>query len=223
MLSLGVDVHKRSCWVTVLDGDGQELEQRKLGMERATLLGYFGKLPQPAQVAVEATCNWYYFLNVLEPLGLELHLVHPQKTRAIARARIKHDQLDSRILARLLHAGFIAEAWIAPRPGQRRGAGLGTDPGHRTVHCPVAGGGDRRPAPLSHCQAAGVVPGLGAVTVCFRGTALDRRDHQAGIESAAVGVGAGGARGGPQSPVPGVLCAPAGTAWHRESRGGLGA
>ena len=116
MLSLGVDVHKRSCWVTVLDGDGQELEQRKLGMERATLLGYFGKLPQPAQVAVEATCNWYYFLNVLEPLGLELHLVHPQKTRAIARARIKHDQLDSRILARLLHAGFIAEAWIAPRP-----------------------------------------------------------------------------------------------------------
>jgi transposase len=115
MLYLGVDVHKRSCWVTVLDGDGREREQRKLGMDPRTLLGYFGKIPKPARVAVEATFNWYYFLNVLEPLGLELHLVHPQKTKAIASARIKHDQLDSRILARLLHAGFIAEAWIAPR------------------------------------------------------------------------------------------------------------
>ncbi len=116
MLYLGVDVHKRSCWVTVLEADGQEREQRKLGMEKATLLEYFGKIPRPAAVAVEATFNWYYFLNVIEPLGLELHLVHPQKTKAIASARIKHDQLDSRILARLLHAGFIAEAWIAPQP-----------------------------------------------------------------------------------------------------------
>src|SRR3989449_10305689 len=92
MLYLGVDVHKRSCWVTVLDADGQEREQRKLGMDRTTLLGYFGKIPRPAKVAVEATFNWYYFLNVIEPLGLELHLVHPQKTRAIASARIKHDK-----------------------------------------------------------------------------------------------------------------------------------
>ncbi len=116
MLYLGVDVHKRSCWVTVLDADGQEREQRKLSMEARTLREYFGKVGKPAKVAVEATFNWYYFLNVIEPLGLELHLVHPQKTRAIASARIKHDKLDSRILARLLHAGFIAEAWIAPRP-----------------------------------------------------------------------------------------------------------
>lgn len=116
MLYLGVDVHKRSCWVTVLDADGQEREQRKLGMEARTLREYFGKVGKPAKVAGEATFNWYYFLNVIEPLGLEVHRVHPQKTRAIASARIKHDPLDSRILARLLHAGFIAEAWIAPPP-----------------------------------------------------------------------------------------------------------
>lgn len=114
MLYLGVDVHKKSCWVTVLEADGREREQRKLEMHRATLLDYFGKIPKPARVAVEATFNWYYFLDAIEPLGLELHLVHPQKTKAIASARIKHDKLDSRILARLLHAGYIAEAWIAP-------------------------------------------------------------------------------------------------------------
>jgi transposase len=114
MLYLGVDIHKKSCWVTVLDEDGRELEQGKLSMDRTALLEYFGKIAKPAKLAVEATFNWYYFLNVIEPLGFELHLVHPQKTKAIASARIKHDKLDSRILAQLLRAGFIAEAWIAP-------------------------------------------------------------------------------------------------------------
>jgi len=115
-LYLGVDLHKKSCWVTVLDADGHQLESRKLGTEKWELLEYFGKVRQPAALAVEATFNWYYFLNVIEPLGLELHLVHPWKTRAIASARIKHDKLDSRVLAELLRTGFLAEAWIAPRP-----------------------------------------------------------------------------------------------------------
>ena len=115
-LYLGVDLHKKSCWVTVLDTDGHQLDSRKLGTEKWELLEYFEKVEKPAAVAVEATFNWYYFLNVIEPLGLELHLVHPWKTRAIASARIKHDKLDSRILAELLRTGFLAEAWIAPRP-----------------------------------------------------------------------------------------------------------
>ena len=84
MLYLGVDLHKRSCWVTVLDADGHVVESRKLGTTRRELEEYFGQLAKPAQVAVKATFNWYYFLNVVEPLGLELHLVHPWKTRAIA-------------------------------------------------------------------------------------------------------------------------------------------
>ena len=114
-LYLGVDLHKRSCWVTVLEADGHLLESRKLGTEQWELREFFGKVQQPAALAVEATFNWYYFLNVIEPLGLELHLVHPWKTRAIASARIKHDKLDSRVLAELLRTGFLAEAWIAPR------------------------------------------------------------------------------------------------------------
>ena len=119
-LYLGVDLHKRSCWVTVLDADGPLLESRKLGSEKWERLAFFGPVPKPAAVAVEATFNWYYFLNVVEPLGLELHLVHPWKTRAIASARIKHDKLDSRVLAELLRTGFLAEAWIAPRGVRER-------------------------------------------------------------------------------------------------------
>jgi hypothetical protein len=85
-LYLGVDLHKRSCWVTVLDADGHLLESRRLGTEKLELEKYFSQVRKPAAVAVEATLNWYYFLNVVEPLGLELHLVHALKTRAIASA-----------------------------------------------------------------------------------------------------------------------------------------
>ena len=101
--------------MTVLDADGQVWESRKLATEKWELLEFFGKVEKPAAVAVEATFNGYYFLNVVEPLGLELHRVHPWKRRAIASGRIKHDKLDSRVLAELLRTGFLAEAWIAPR------------------------------------------------------------------------------------------------------------
>ncbi|HEV2378285.1 MAG TPA: transposase [Terriglobia bacterium] len=60
MLYLGVDIHKKSFWVTVLDEEGHELEQRKLSMDRTALLEYFGKIAKPAKLAVEATFNWYY-------------------------------------------------------------------------------------------------------------------------------------------------------------------
>jgi len=119
-LYLGVDLHKRNCWVTVMTPEGEVRESRSLSTERESLLGYFGKAAKPAAVAVEATFNWYYFLDLIEPLGLELHLVCPYRTRAIASARIKHVRLDSRILAELLRTGFLAEAWIAPREVRQR-------------------------------------------------------------------------------------------------------
>ena len=41
-LYLGVDLHKRSCWVTVLDADGHLLESRRIGTTKAELLEFFG-------------------------------------------------------------------------------------------------------------------------------------------------------------------------------------
>ena len=73
MLDLGVDLYKKNCWVRVLDADGHQVDSHKLSTERAALLGYFGKVLRPAAVAVDATFNWYYFLDqlsgVLDLLG----------------------------------------------------------------------------------------------------------------------------------------------------------
>jgi transposase len=40
--------------------------------------------------------------------------VHPLRCKAIASARLKNDKVDAAILARLLRADLLPEAWIAP-------------------------------------------------------------------------------------------------------------
>lgn len=91
----------KNCLVTVPDEDANELEQRKLSVDRSALLEYFWKVAEPAKLAVEATFNWHHFLNVVEPLGFELHVVQPLETKANASAGMKHDKPDSRTLAQL--------------------------------------------------------------------------------------------------------------------------
>src|SRR5213078_1175953 len=48
--------------------------------------------------------------------GFDPHLVHPSRCKAIASARLKNDKVDAAILAQLLRAGLLPEAWIAPPP-----------------------------------------------------------------------------------------------------------
>lgn len=142
MLYLGVDVHKRGCWVTVLEADGQEREQGKLGMEKATLLGYFGKIPRPAAVAVEATFNWYYFLNVIEPLGLEL------VAAATAPAEDQGDcqRADQARPAGLADSGAVAARGVYRRSLDRAAASAGVAAVAAVSH-PLGALGDARQGP----------------------------------------------------------------------------
>jgi transposase len=53
---------------------------------------------------------------LLEDYGFDPHLVHPLRCKAIASARLKNDKVDAAILAQLLRADLLPEAWIAPSP-----------------------------------------------------------------------------------------------------------
>jgi transposase len=52
-------------------------------------------------------------VELLEDYGFEPHLVHPLQCKAIASARLKNE-VDAAILAQLLRADLLPEAWIAP-------------------------------------------------------------------------------------------------------------
>jgi transposase len=52
--------------------------------------------------------------TALEDYGFDAHLVHPLRCKAIASVRLKNDKAGAAILAQLLRADLLPEAWIAP-------------------------------------------------------------------------------------------------------------
>ena len=83
------------------------------------ILGVIGNLPSGTPAAFEAAFGWGWLVQLLEDYGFEPHLVHPLQCKAIASARLKNDKVDAAILAQLLRADLLPEAWIAP-PGVRQ-------------------------------------------------------------------------------------------------------
>src|SRR5260370_35645633 len=78
------------------------------------MLRLIGGLPAGTPVAFEAAYGWGWLVELLEDYGFEPDLVHPLRCKAIASARLKNDKVDAAILAQLLRADLLPEAWIAP-------------------------------------------------------------------------------------------------------------
>jgi Transposase len=73
-----------------------------------------GGLPPGTPAAFEAAYGTSWLVELLEDYGFAPHLVHPSRCKAIASARLKNDKVDAAILAQLLRADLLPEAWIAP-------------------------------------------------------------------------------------------------------------
>ena len=121
MIYIGVDLHLRFCYMTVLNTSGAILRQGRVANDAANLQAFFnawkapGKEEEKILVAVEACGFWPAFVEVVEPLVDRVVLVHPAKVKAIASAKLKNDRVDSAVLAQLLRANFLPEAWKANR------------------------------------------------------------------------------------------------------------
>jgi transposase len=112
---VGMDVHRKRSQVAVLDARGTQLLNRNLPNDPAELVTVLGGLASGTWVAFEAAYGWGWLVELLEDLGLEPHLVHPTRCKAIASARLKNDKVDARTLAHLLRTDLLPEAWIAPQ------------------------------------------------------------------------------------------------------------
>ena len=113
---VGIDVHRKRSQVAVIDADGEVLANRNVPNGVEPVLSVIGGLPAGTPAAFEATFGWGWLVELLEDYGFDPHLVHPLQCKAIASARLKNDKVDAAILAQLLRAGLLPEAWIAPPP-----------------------------------------------------------------------------------------------------------
>jgi len=111
---IGVDLHKKTCFITVMNEMGKIKRQTEIKNEKETICEFF-KRYNDASVAVESTMNWMPFYENLENMGFNVVLSNPLQTKAIAAARIKNDKVDSRVLADLLRTNFLPTAYLQPR------------------------------------------------------------------------------------------------------------
>lgn len=120
MLYSGIDLHKRFSVITTMNSEGEILSQSKIKNQSGLILEHFNKLDQTFnrrddtvgshKVVIEATFSWGWLADLLESSKIGVVLAHPQKTKAIASARVKTDVVDSITLADLLRGNLIAPA-----------------------------------------------------------------------------------------------------------------
>lgn len=118
MIYVGVDLHLRFCYMTVLDASGATRQQKHVPNDDGSLRSFFTALQDSGRedkilVAVEACGFWCAFVDAIESLVERVVLVHPARVKAIASAKLKNDRVDSHTLAQLLRADLLPEAWKA--------------------------------------------------------------------------------------------------------------
>jgi len=111
MLYVGVDAHKEMSQITVMDKTGKVLKRQRVTSSPEGVREALGRYRQPMKAVLEAGYSWGPMYDWLDEVAEEVVLAHPLKVRAIAEARIKTDKIDSEILAHLLRADLIPEAY----------------------------------------------------------------------------------------------------------------
>jgi transposase len=116
---VGVDLHQRFCYLTAVDASGKQFKQGQVVNEAAALRRWLQQVPGPRQVVVEASGFWPAFVRAVRPEADRLVMVHPQRVKAIASAKLKNDRVDSETLAHLSRCDLLPEAWMADEATQQ--------------------------------------------------------------------------------------------------------
>ena len=117
MKFVGIDLHKKTISVCVVNKDRTVLERKKfLCVDVKGIAAWFGGLGEFSFV-VEATATYEWLVQILEPLAASWQLVNPGKMRVIAESTKKSDKHDAQVLAEFLALGMIPRAY---RPNARQ-------------------------------------------------------------------------------------------------------
>ena len=116
---IGVDLHKKTITVCVMDQKRNVLARKTLSCNQPDQIVEFFRQFRPFKVVVEATASYLWFVELVEPLAEKVVLANPKKLRVIAESTKKTDRLDAQVLAEFLARDMIPEAYM-PTPGQRQ-------------------------------------------------------------------------------------------------------
>jgi transposase len=113
MYYTGIDLHKRTSYITPVDEKGQIVARGNFRNIETDILDHFVSLGKENQIVIESMCSWYWLYDLLTDNGFQVVVSNPVKTKAIASAKIKNDKLDSHMLAQLLRAGLVCTVHVS--------------------------------------------------------------------------------------------------------------
>jgi transposase len=114
--SIGIDLHRKSITLCVMNKDRKVLSSRTLLCSVPGEIVEYVRSWAPFQAVIEATASYEWLYELLEPLAVRIVLAHPGKLRIIAESTRKSDKLDARVLAEFLALDMIPPAY---RPTSR--------------------------------------------------------------------------------------------------------
>lgn len=113
-LYCGIDLHARSLYVCIIDGNNKIVLQQNINASPQALL----KLIQPYQdqlvIGVECMFSWYWVADLCAEHGIKFVLGHALYMKAIHGGKAKNDKVDSEKIARLLKSGMFPMAYVYP-------------------------------------------------------------------------------------------------------------
>src|ERR1700732_3841309 len=112
------DLHARQQTISMLDTESGEVIEKTLAHEGETVREFYAALPKPVLVGLEATGSMFWFLRLLEELGIEYRVGHPAAIRKAETRQQQHDRRGAGLIRRLLVEKRFPQIWL-PTPEQR--------------------------------------------------------------------------------------------------------
>ena len=110
MLFAGLDTHKESVLLHMIDGRGRMVREERFPTDDMSLLR-LAKIVGKAQCVMEAGSTCYPVYDALTERGIKVKVAHPLLLKSLSGLK-KTDKIDARRIARMLKAGIIPEAYI---------------------------------------------------------------------------------------------------------------
>jgi transposase len=110
----GIDLHARTMYVCILNGDGEILLHRNMKAAPEPFLKAIAPYREDLVVCVECIFTWYWLADLCAREGIPFVLGHALYMRAIHGGKAKNDKIDAHKIALLLRGGMLPQAYVYP-------------------------------------------------------------------------------------------------------------
>jgi transposase len=115
-LYVGLDLHGKSTFAGIIDGERKRIYKKKLPNDPEVILGELSPFQSEiVGVVVESTYNWYWLVDLLMEHGYRLHLANPAAIQKYTGLKYADDEHDAFWLAEMLRLGILPEGFIYPK------------------------------------------------------------------------------------------------------------